>query len=175
MVEQIKILIKASFDDINKSPELALSLIRIYATLFTGGKDPGAGCSICMQKFHKEIIQNGLKKYEDMKNKTCIMKPGIVWVNGESKHFSDNNITDEKALELLEKGWLQEKHFLVLPKIEEINDPTALIEKNKGNFTESILAKMNGFKLIEFSELVTGEKAGSKNKAIQAILKWQVE
>ena len=175
MVEQIKILINASFDDINKSPELALSLVKIYSILFFGGKDPGAGCSVCMQKFHKEIIQNGLKRYEDMKNKTCVMKEGIVWVNGESKHFSDKNITDEKAIELLEKGWLKEKHFLVLPKTQEKVDPLELIKENKGNFTSATLTKMNGSKLIDFSELIIGEKAESKNKAIQAILKWQVE
>ena len=107
------------------------------------------------------------------------MVPGLVHVQKLGKHFSDAGITDEVAIELLEAGHLNERHFKALPKaykqkpevveVEEVE----LKEVNKGKFTNDNLVKLNGNKLIGFAEKVTGKNQKNKKEAIEALLNWQ--
>lgn len=56
-------------------------------------------------------------KYEEVQNRTC--EPvwnGLKYIHKAGRHYSDKNITDKQAIELLESGMLSEKDFNKLPE-----------------------------------------------------------
>ena len=108
-------IVNSKFSDIEKSGELTLLLLSLYSQLFLNGAQPST-CGKCMRDYHIKIINKGLQIIEFMENKTNILKDGLHYVRVESKHFSNDNLSDEKAIYLLEKGLIKESNFLTLPK-----------------------------------------------------------
>lgn len=172
-------IINSDFNTIKKDGELSLLLLKLYSELFLNGNRPST-CIQCMRDYHSKIIKFGKQKIKEMEDKTCKMKKGIVYVRQIHKHISDNNITDEEAVDLLEKKFLQERHFEILPKAYKaknsdvlIDETIVLTEKNKGKFTETNLHKIKGNLLIQFAGGLTGIQPKSKKNAIEMIINWQ--
>lgn len=115
MRESVEKIISVSFSEVEKSKELTLLVLSVYSKLFLKSQAP-SNCGFCLNKFYNEIISNGLQKIEFMANKTSVLKKGLHYVRQENKHFSNDNLSDEKAIELLKKGYLSPSVFEALPK-----------------------------------------------------------
>ncbi len=63
--------------------------------------------------------------------KTCKMKPGLVYVAREAKHFSDANMDDATAIRLLDAGILKPEQFVKLPVRPEAEKPKAAAKPAK--------------------------------------------
>ena len=172
MKGQLEKILSVSYEQIEKSSKLTLLLLSIYSKLFLNGSQPST-CSKCMRDYYKKIVQEGLKKIEFMEKKTNVLKEGLHFVRPENKDFTNANLSDEKAIELLDKGLLKPSQFNTLPKgWEPKQPPIDLEEKNKGKFTLKNLEPLNGNLLMQFAEKVTEEKPTNKKKAIENILDW---
>lgn len=91
------------------------------------------------------------KKFEQAKNRTC--KPawnGNKYINATARHWNSDFITDDDAIMLLDKGFLNESDFKILPEA-------------KSNFTEEELNC-----IVEFSEHL---KEGKKEDEIIELYK----
>jgi hypothetical protein len=87
----------------------------VYSSLFFKGKDPSS-CGVCLNKFYNKIISEGLQIIEFMENQTLVLARKLKYVRQENKNFSQDNLSDEKAIEMLKKGWMSKKDFKALPK-----------------------------------------------------------
>ena len=103
LIEQIKEIKANSIEVIEKDKRLTLLVFEVYANVFAGGKL--SKCGTCLRTLYAKVININLEKFEKMAKKTCALK-GIVHVHKLGKHFSDDSMTDEKAIELL-----YNKHF----------------------------------------------------------------
>jgi hypothetical protein len=188
LIEQIKEIKANSIEIIEKDKRLTLLVFEVYANVFAGGKL--SKCGTCLRTLYAKVININLEKFEKMAKKTCVLK-GMVHVHKLGKHFSDDSMTDELALDMLYNKHLQEKHFKILPKgydskkivqPEKKEEPIELKIENKGKFTEENLKPLNGESVMSFAQKlqpVVGDqkpqKPQSKVKAIEIILKWQKE
>jgi hypothetical protein len=187
MEATINKIINSQFDTINESIELSLLLRNTYSYLFLNGQPPSK-CGCTLKSMYVKIVNEGLKTLEKMAKKTCKFK-GLKHIQSLGIHVSDAGITDEKAIEYLNKKILQERDFEILPKgydpkkvikPELKPEPIVLTIENKGNFTEENLKPLNGESIMSFAQklqpLKDGEKPQkpqSKVAAIKLILNWQ--
>ena len=120
MKEDLEVLLKMDIQDIIKSPEYSMSLLKIYSVLYLGGGQPKR-CSRSQTIYHSELKKNGMEKI----NKKHVLSfegrryiPGIFkdgkFVGGHL-HIDSKYLTDVKALEYLRNGWLNENDFKVYP------------------------------------------------------------
>ena len=120
MRKDLEILLNMNIQDIIKSPEYSMSLLKIYSVLYLGGGQPRR-CSNSQMKYYTELKKNGMDKV----NKKHILSfegrryiPGIFkdgkFIGGHL-HIDSKYLTDAKALELLKNGWLTEIDFKILP------------------------------------------------------------
>lgn len=183
MRENVETLINSEFPVIVNDGALTMLLLKTYAYLFLPKGQAPPFCSKCMRGYHQKIIQQGIKKIEFMENKTNVLKEGNHFVRSEGMHYSNNNLSDEKAIELLNNKKIKEYVFITLPKgynnepketeSIELTETIELTEDNKGKFTDEILINMNGQTIMSFAQSLTGDKVKNKKEAIKAILNWQ--
>ena len=118
MVENVKEVINATFEEVNSS-SLVLKLLDAYSKLFANGAQLG-GCSLCLRDYYNQLKQKGLEmaeKYEQVQVRTC--KPawnGLWLINAAARHYNSEWITDEEAIDLLNRGIVKESDFEVLPE-----------------------------------------------------------
>lgn len=115
MREYYNKIVNVSFPEIKKDGGLTLTLLRLYSILFLDGASPNV-CEKCMFGYYHKIISNGLKVIEFMENKTNVLQDGLHYVRSQAMHFSNNNLSDDKAIELLKSGDLKPAQFKALPK-----------------------------------------------------------
>lgn len=116
MKKDVLIIKNSTFEEVAADGYLTLLLFKLYAKLFNNGKAPKIGCNSCLNDYYISIVNNGLKKLEFMENKTNVLKEGLHFVRSEGMHFSNKNLTDEKAIQLLSKGTMKPSQFVTLPK-----------------------------------------------------------
>lgn len=176
MRDQLNKLLEKPFSDVKNDSEKVLILLSLYSRLFMDGKQPST-CVKCMADYYIKLSNEGFARIEKMKimeNQKCKLKPGLVFVKEEAKHFSNDNITDKKALQLLNSGRLKPQHFEILPDgYKKDVDKITLTKKNKGKFTAENLDQFKAVELMEFAREVTDQKPNSGKKSIKAILEWQ--
>ena len=132
MVNEVKELISMDVEAIISSPT-SLKLLNCYSKLYLNGDQP-RGCASSQRNYYKELCLTGIAKamdYEKIKTRTC--KPawkGLMFIHSEARHYSDEFITDEQAIVLLERGHLTEKDFVTLPSGYLLN---ATIKKSEVN------------------------------------------
>lgn len=76
--------------------------------------------------------------YEKIKARTC--KPawnGLKFIHAEARHYSNEYLTDEQAILLLERGHLTEKDFVILPSGYLKNKKTEQSEVNSDQVAET--------------------------------------
>jgi hypothetical protein len=174
MRDKVNILIKSDINTILKDKELSLLLLKTYSVLYLSGKQPNF-CEKCMHGYYIKIVNNGIKQIEFMESKTCKLKPGVFFVAKQGMHYSDANVNDEKAIQLLNLGYLKETHFETLPKNYLVKaSGVDLNVINKGLFTSENLEIYKGNVLMDFVKKELGVKnINSKKSAIAKILDWQ--
>ena len=122
MRKQLDILIATPFNVIRSNGELSIMLMRVYSTLYLGGKSPNF-CESCQRKYHEEIVKTGImtnKLYEEVKTRTCKPKRGgIVYHSLLNDHINFDLLTDARAIELINKGILKENDFETMPIVEK--------------------------------------------------------
>lgn len=172
MRSDIEKLINRDISEILNDSELSLLLLKTYSKLFLNGSQPNL-CSKCMRDYHQKLIKFGLDKFTAMDKRTCKLKSHIVYIPKIGMQYSNDNITDEIALNLLAMGYVKESHFEVLPTgyDEKVSKIDLKIE-NKGKFTVEILDGFKAGELKDFLTEVTGETAETKKVAIELIMNW---
>ena len=117
MIEKVKQILAIPFDDLQNDKRVLLFL-RIYSTLYLNGKSPGT-CGKCQRDFYIQLQKNGIKmaiNYEEIKNRTCEPNwDGLKYIHVTARDWNDKNLTDKDAVYLLEKGYLKESDFKILP------------------------------------------------------------
>lgn len=115
--EEVNEILKYDIREIIASP-LIVKLLSLYSKLYLNGGQPSS-CEKCIKKYYQEIIQNGIKKaeiMEEIKKRTCVPNwNGLMYIQKAARHFNDKLITDEQAINFLERGILEEKNFKTLP------------------------------------------------------------
>lgn len=139
MIEKVKNVINSTFEEVNSS-SLVLDLLDCYSKLYANGAQLG-GCSLCLRDYYSQLKKNGIemaKKYEEVQKRTCVPAwVGLKYIPKAAKHFSNEWITDEEALMLLNIEALTEEDFKVMPQIEALIEEDAKPTK-KTSKTKSI-------------------------------------
>jgi len=119
MLKDYQLIISKEVQEVLKSPELYLKLLKLYSVLFLNGKSPST-CEKCAINYYNEIKTKGLKKIQIMENRTCKLKEGSIYnvrVGNAIITYTNANITDEIAIRLLASKQLKESNFVKLPVI----------------------------------------------------------
>ena len=117
--------------EIIASPRLTLNLLKIASLVLLAGSSP-RGCSASITKYYSQLNMPGIRaKIQTIMEKTCKMKPGLVYVAREAKHFSDANMDDATAIRLLDAGILKPEQFIKLPVRIEAEKPKAAAKPAK--------------------------------------------
>jgi len=118
-MSRVRRLINSNVQDIIKSPELIILMLRTYSDLYAGGCQVST-CEKSIQKYYNQLKIDGMekeKKFNEAKERTLVPSwNGLLYITGnQNKHFNSATITDKEAVELLKLGYLQEKMFKKLP------------------------------------------------------------
>ena len=103
-------------------PSLLLPFLKLYSFVYLHGGQP-SGCGKVQRGYwHQFFERNNYKELLDMINKSVNRTCVPAWKNIKffvklGKHVSANLLTDEQAIEYLEKGIMSESDFLTLPKM----------------------------------------------------------
>lgn len=123
--ESIDKLLNAGLEGIKKSPELRQLMYTVYSDLFLSS----GRCSSCGSKdgqYFIKIAAEGkkrAKKYEDVSNRTVdFTVKGNVYLPKAKVSFNLNLLTDQKTVELVNKGWLPKHLIRVVPEGYEWED-----------------------------------------------------
>lgn len=117
MINKVKEVLSKSFEEVSAS-SLVLTLLECYSKLYLNGGQPGA-CSKCHRDYYIELKKTGMEKainFEEVKTRTC--KPawnGLKYINATARHWNNELLTDKDAIGLLEKKFLFESDFEILP------------------------------------------------------------
>lgn len=128
--KKLKKILATELKEIIASP-LILDLLQLYSVLYINGKQP-SNCAQCIKKYYVKLKKNGMKKMDDfekIKSRTLVPRwKGIMYLRSIASHLNSELITDERAIELLEAGLIEEKMFDKLPegyKADLSTDPPA--------------------------------------------------
>lgn len=117
-VKEIDKLIEAGLDSVKKSSDLRQLMYRIYGDLFLESGTP-ASCGSKDSMYFTKVCVEGKKKaqkYDSVKNRTLIFRSnGKVYLPKAGVSFNFNLIDDEKAIEMLNKGWIATGAFIKMP------------------------------------------------------------
>lgn len=105
-------------------PSLLLPFLKLYSFVYLHGGQP-SGCGKIQRGYWNQFfVMNNYKQLLDMVNKAVNRTCVPAWKNIKffvklGKHVSANLITDEQAIEYIEKGIMSKDDFLTLPKMPE--------------------------------------------------------
>lgn len=123
------------------SSPVSLDLMRCYSLLYLNGLQC-RGCSSSLRGYYRQLMHDGITKamdYEKIKARTC--KPawnGLKFIHAEARHYSNEYLTDDQAIVLLERGHLTEKDFVTLPNgYLQPNKPIEQSEVNSDQVEET--------------------------------------
>lgn len=115
---EIDKLINAGIDTVKKTPELRQLLYRIYGDLFLSSGTP-ASCGSKDNMYFTKVCTEGKKKaqkYDSVANRTLVFRSnGKIFLKKAGVTFNFNLIDDEKAIEMLNKGWISTQAFIKMP------------------------------------------------------------
>lgn len=124
---ELKDLLKLDIQDIIKSPEYSMFLIKTYSDLYMNGAQARI-CAKSQEKYLKQLKIDGMEKlnrinipsFTGKKYISSIVKDGKTIIMHQ--HVHSDNLSDELATKLLKSGALMESDFKVLPykKVEPI-------------------------------------------------------
>lgn len=119
MRQKVKTLIKNTAQDIIKSPELILMMLRTYSTLYLNGGQ-ARSCIRSVEVYLTQLKKNGMEKIdilEEAEKRTLIPAwSGLMYVNSIRRHLSSQLINDKEAISYLKDGVLSESSFEKLPE-----------------------------------------------------------
>lgn len=115
-----------SFTEIKQDEKLLLVFLRLYSYIYLQGKRP-EWCEKCQEKYYRQLrtdekngkINELMNEAEKIKNRK--IKPnwhGLIYLPKTGQHWNNETMTDEKALYLIDNGFLSADYF-VFPHIEE--------------------------------------------------------
>lgn len=117
-IREIDKLIEAGLESVKKSSELRQLMYRIYGDLFLESGTP-ASCGSKDSMYFTKVCVEGKKKaqkYDSVKNRTLIFRSrGKIYLPKAGVTFNFNLIDDEKAIEMLNKGWIATGAFVKMP------------------------------------------------------------
>ena len=106
-------ILSYSVDEILQSRQLTLSILSIYSKLYLNGAAP-RGCSKSIAGYYVELQKSNIKEKDIIMKKTNKFKR-LIYIASEGMHFSDANMTDEKAIQFLDANILKKEDFITLP------------------------------------------------------------
>lgn len=123
MPQNVAEILSHDFNEVIANGDLVIKLMRSYSNIYLNGK-PCGSCVRSLNKYYTQLKLDGIKKKEIMiKNlsKTCMLKSkGLVSFRNKKsnmiEHVSNETITDEYAIDLIESGSISKEKFSVLPE-----------------------------------------------------------
>lgn len=118
MLDRLDNIISINAQEVMKSPELYLELLKLYSILFLSGKQPSS-CGKCAYNYYNELKKKGVERIKFIEMNKCKLQPNKIFHVRVSKaliSYSDANMDDKTALRLLREGKLKESDFVVLPE-----------------------------------------------------------
>lgn len=132
MIDKVNKIKALTFNEIISSENVML-LLTTYSALYLNNQAPSY-CERCMIGYYEQILKEGTERailIMEAKNRTLIPNwDGIKYINGS--FFDSSTITDNQAIQAIEKGVLKEKHFKKMPEIKQVSTEQ-LIEAVKEN------------------------------------------
>lgn len=118
MIKEVNQILSMDIGEIVSSP-MSLTLLKVYSILYLNGGQPHS-CEKSQKEYYKRLQKDGLQKAIEMenleKNIHKLNKKGLMYVGKPfCKHFDLQKLTDQEAITLIEKGYLREDQFEVLP------------------------------------------------------------
>jgi hypothetical protein len=107
-------ILSYSVDEILKSRQLTLAILKIYSQLYLNGGAP-RGCSKSIAGYYSQLRTSNVKEKDIIMEKTNKFKR-LIYIASEGMHFSDANLTDEKAIQFLDANILSKNDFITLPE-----------------------------------------------------------
>lgn len=118
MITEVKEILNNDVEVVIKSPQLSLSLLKCYSLLYISGAQPRA-CARSQRDYYRKLQIDGIMRAElaeKVKARTCVPAwNGLKYVRKACKHYSNLTVHDEQAIDALERGFLKEADFSVLP------------------------------------------------------------
>ena len=137
LIDLVSKILAHDFGEVSTSPLIA-DMLSAYSKLYLNGTQPRL-CGKCHKQYYEQLKLDGMKKaelYEKAKNRTC--KPawrGLKYINKLAKHFNNELLTDDQAVDMLNKGHLKEADFFVLPK--GYNKPEKKVQEREENIIKN--------------------------------------
>ena len=123
--KEIEKLKSAGLDGVKSSPDLRQLLYKIYGALFLENGQP-ASCGSKDEMYYVKVVTDGLRKadkYQSVANRTLIFRSsGKIYLPKAKVTFNFDLIDDDKAIELLNKGWISRQAFIKMPDGYEERD-----------------------------------------------------
>jgi hypothetical protein len=169
--DEIKTILAHTVEEVIAS-QLSMSLLRCYSTLYLCGGQPRT-CSNSQKLYYKQLSDNGMQLAEKLlkaKNRVC--KPawkGNKYVPKNARFYNSDLITDDEAIDLLNRGFLTEKDFTVLPQVEK-TETTELSENELACIGEFKGLILEGYTRDQIREKYKNvEKIGDKKATTRLI------
>lgn len=160
----LKTLLKGK--DENNTPYLK-NIFRIHVLLF------GETCTGCPSKipYYINRIKNvNLDKMEQKKETLFTLKKGvIITIPGTSKVYSEHNITDENAIEILKQNPNRKNLFKAVP--ENLEELLGTPNTNKGGDNTKVVIFDKEFSVDESKELLSKLEVTSNASTVKGIEK----
>lgn len=116
--KEIDKLVSAGIQTIKNSPDLRNLMYRVYGALFLESGTP-ASCGSKDEAYFSKILADGKKKaskYESVSARTLVFRSnGKIFLPKAGVTFNLDLIDDDKAIEMLNKGWLSRQAFIKMP------------------------------------------------------------
>jgi hypothetical protein len=105
-------ILKYSVDEVLQSHRLTMAILKAYSKLYLNGRAP-RGCSKSIRSYYDQFRRSNVNEKDIIMQKTNKFKR-LVYTQG--MHYSDANLTDELAIDFLNRGILKADDFLTLPE-----------------------------------------------------------
>lgn len=116
--KEIDKLVSAGIQTIKNSPDLRNLMYRVYGALFLESGTP-ASCGSKDEAYFSKILADGKKKaskYASVSARTLVFRSnGKIYLPKAGVTFNLDLIDDDKAIEMLNKGWLSRQAFIKMP------------------------------------------------------------
>src|SRR4030042_3373944 len=127
LIKDLEEVLSKTVEEVIASP-LSIKLLNLYSMLYLNGEQP-RWCESCQRDYYNQLKREGhlkIELMEEIQKRTC--KPawnGLKYIHKAGRHYNNELITDTQAIDLLERGFLNESDFIEMP--EKFNPEDAKI------------------------------------------------
>ena len=180
LLDRLSALKEQPVDLVLKDPGLLMEMLRLYSEVFLGSR-PCSTCERNHRGYYRKLVNEGEAKINKnnimAKQKSCELKPKALLFH-KGAHYTNANITDSTAKQILKQFPALENQFLVYPEGYEIQDPNVKLTEAKKGLGEakrkigaSIRKKNKALEILKEKEAAFNEISEDLEKNREEIVK----